>query len=80
MLRKAGMKIMIVTARPERFRKETEDWLRLHAIVYDVLRMRRNGDNRPDPELRREQVAGAVVLFDDKPDNCKRCGLPCVLV
>ena len=74
------MKIMIVTARPERYRAETEAWLRRHAIVHDILRMRKRGDNRPDSALRAEQSSGASVLFDDKPDNCSRVSAPCVLV
>lgn len=80
MLRKAGIKIMIVTARPERYRPETQAWLRRHAILYDVLRMRKAGDDRPDADLRAEQASGASILFDDKPDNCRRSGVPCVLV
>jgi hypothetical protein len=80
MLRRAGMKIIIVTARPERFRADTVAWLRSQAIVYDDLRMRPRGDNRPDELLRAEQVKGAAILFDDKPTNCARVNVPCVLV
>lgn len=80
MLRAAGMKIILVTARPERFKADTVAWLRGQAIVYDDLRMRRTGDNRDDPELRAEQVAGASILFDDKPTNCEAVPIPCVRV
>lgn len=79
-LRRAGTKIMVVTARPERYRSDTVAWLRSNAIVYDHLVMRREGDNRPDPALRAEQVGGATLLFDDKPENCARAGIPCVRV
>lgn len=71
---------MVVTARPERYRAETEAWLRRHAIIHDVLLMRKEGDNRPDSTLRAEQSSGANILFDDKPDNCRRVSVPCVLV
>jgi uncharacterized HAD superfamily protein len=80
MLRRAGIKIMVVTARPESYRETTETWLRRHAIPYHTLRMRARGDNRPDPELRAEQTRGASVLFDDRLDNCDRSPIPCVIV
>jgi len=79
-LSKAGIQIMVVTARPEAYRLDTEWWLRRHAIPYHTLRMRSGGDSRPDPALRAEQVAGATVLFDDKPDNCAQAGVRCVRV
>lgn len=79
-LSRAGIKIIIVTARPENFRADTEWWLRRHAIPYHTLRMRGQGDNRPDPALRAEQAVDASVLFDDKPDNCARFEGKCVKV
>lgn len=79
-LSKAGIQIIVVTARPEAYRLDTEWWLRRHAIPYRILRMRRSGDNRPDPALRAEQVADATVLFDDKPENCAQAGVRCVKV
>lgn len=80
MLRRAGMKIMIVTARPERYKADTVSWLRANAIIYDQLLMRQSGDNRPDPILRAEQTKGSVLLFDDKQSNCARSPIPCVRV
>lgn len=79
-LSRAGIQIMVVTARPEAYRVDTEWWLRRHAIPYRILRMRRSGDNRPDPALRAEQVADATILFDDKPENCAQAGVQCVRV
>lgn len=79
-LRRAGIQIMVVTARPEAYRPDTEWWLRRHAIPYSILRMREREDNRPDPALRAEQVSGAAVLFDDKPDNCAQVAARCVRV
>lgn len=79
-LSKAGIQIMVVTARPEAYRVDTEWWLRRHAIPYRTLRMRRSGDNRPDPALRAEQAAGATILFDDKLDNCAQVAVRCVRV
>jgi uncharacterized HAD superfamily protein len=79
-LYRAGYRIRIVTARPDVYRDGTVRWLRRHAIPYHELRMRDASDNRPDPELRAEQAAGSVVLFDDKPDNCARFAGRCVKV
>lgn len=79
-LSKAGIKIIVVTARPEAYRLDTEWWLRRHAIPYHTLRMRGQGDNRSDPALRAEQASEALVLFDDKPENCARFAGRCVKV
>jgi uncharacterized HAD superfamily protein len=79
-LSRAGIQIMVVTARPERYRADTEWWLRRQAIPYHTLRMRSGGDNRPDPALRAEQVADATVLFDDKLENCAQVASRCVRV
>jgi hypothetical protein len=74
------MKIIVVTARPESYREDTEWWLSRHAIPYRILRMRRSGDSRPDPALRAEQAADATVLFDDRADNCAQVAARCVRV
>lgn len=79
-LYRAGYRIRIVTARPDVYRNGTVRWLRRHAIPYHELRMRAGGDNRPDSELRAEQAADSLVLFDDKPDNCARFAGRCVRV
>ncbi len=79
-LSRAGMKIIVVTARPESYREDTEWWLRRHGIPYHTLRMRGSGDNRPDPALRAEQVSDATFLFDDRADNCDQVAARCVRV
>lgn len=79
-LSKAGMKIMVVTARPEAYRLDTKWWLRRHEIPYHTLQMRAKGDDRPDPALRAEQAAGVTVLFDDRADNCDQVSTRCVRV
>lgn len=80
LLLKAGYRISVVTARPDRFREATERWLRGNAIPYHYLTMRRSGDNRPDAVLRAEQSRGTSILFDDKPENCSRSLVKCVRV
>ena len=79
-LYRAGYLIRVVTARPDIYRDPTLRWLRRNAVPYHELRMRAGGDDRPDPELRAEQAAGSVVLFDDRPDNCDRFAGRCVRV
>lgn len=44
--------ILILTARPERTREATEDWLSWHAIPYDALYMRPKGVREDDSELK----------------------------
>lgn len=81
LLKRAGTRIIVVTARPEsKYGQDTRYWLRRQAIPHDELRMRPEGDNRPDPELRSDQVAGASILFDDKPENCAAVAIRCVRV
>ena len=80
LLYRTGYRIRVVTARPDIYREATVRWLRRHAIPYHELRMREDGDNRPDPELRAEQAEGSVVLFDDRQDNCDRFAGRCVRV
>ena len=77
---KAGYKVRIVTARPERYKNQTVAWLRRNAIPYHELRMREDGDNRSDPDLRAEQTDGVRIHFDDKPGNCAAVRARCVRV
>ena len=80
LLHRAGYQIRVVTARPDIYKEATIRWLRRNAVPYHELRMREDGDNRPDPELRAEQAEGSVVLFDDRQDNCDRFAGRCVRV
>lgn len=47
-------RIAIVTGRPERYLRETIDWLDRHGIHFDALFMRQEGDLRSDVEVKRE--------------------------
>jgi len=74
---------ILITGRPDEYRKDTEAWLAQHAIRYKKLYMRRSGDNRPDTIVKRElldQVGRERVAFviDDRPSVCdmyRECGL-----
>lgn len=79
-LSRLGYKIIVVTARPESFRPRVEGWLEKASVPYSTLRMRPDGDNRPDDQLRADQTLDASILFDDKPDNCGATRAKCVLV
>lgn len=76
---KPGMgRMAIVTARPESDRNDTEAWVKKQGLKPEYLLMRREGDTRPDYEVRVDQVKnlmkkmGAnVTLYDDKESNCK---------
>lgn len=68
--------IVIFTARPLLYRKETERWLSRHGVPHDALIMRNNNDKRPSVAIKRsmlaclhmygyEQIAAA---YDDHPE------------
>lgn len=86
-----GNVIVITTARSEIIRNQTESWLRKHGINPEAVLMRANSDERPDPEVKVDQVRqlqakynGKITMYDDKPENCdavrKMTGVNCVLV
>lgn len=49
-----GKNIQIITGRPEKYRKKTEDWLKKHDIKYDKLLMRPDDDERSDYLVKEE--------------------------
>lgn len=89
-LQEIGLDFVVVTARPEYLREDTEYWLRDNNLYPNLLLMRRENDTRPDPEVRvyqlkllRDQYGPHVLLFDDRIDNCRAVqsiGIPCVHV
>lgn len=46
--------VIVVTARSERYRKTTTDWLYKYAVPYTTLYMRPEGDYRADVEVKRD--------------------------
>lgn len=86
-MRDAGFKIVLVTARSERFRPHTSTWLDLHNIQRDILFMRPDGDERTDEEVKEEILwkitnenygVHPVMVFEDKSeviDMYRRHGL-----
>jgi predicted secreted acid phosphatase len=55
--------VFIVSARPDRYRTETEDWLARNGIRFERLIMRKNGDRRADAVVKRE------ILQDIRDDG-----------
>jgi uncharacterized HAD superfamily protein len=67
-------KVIIFTARPDTYRKETEEWLAKHNIKYDAIYMRQGVDNRDDSITKQEMYDQVVkdgykviCAFDDRP-------------
>lgn len=47
-------KMIIVSGRPEKYKKLTEQWLTWNNIYYDDLYMRKDGDQRKDNVIKQE--------------------------
>lgn len=65
--------VIVVTARPERYRKRTEGWFAKHGIPLKRMLMRADGDRRKDEIIKKEMLAqleqeGSQPLFvvDDR--------------
>ncbi len=81
-------KIIIVSGRSDEVRKESEDWLATHGIIYDQLIMRPAGDYTPDDKLKEAILdkllaEGHEILFtvDDRQrvvDMWRRRGITCL--
>jgi FMN phosphatase YigB (HAD superfamily) len=69
----AGLAVLVVTGRVERWRRLTSMWLALHEVPSDVLEMRRDLDYRMDYVIKREILARLrsryriVHAWDDNP-------------
>lgn len=69
------VKFIIVSARPERCRKDTEEWLEQHGMMHDVsaILMRGDNDSRQDDIVKREiyekylKPYEVLRVYDDRP-------------
>lgn len=84
---KANYRILIITGRPERVRKNTESWLLRNFIMYDRLYMRKDGDMRPNAEYKNEVLDSIVepITFavDDNVESARMFrsrGITCLQV
>lgn len=66
--------ICALTARPEKWRKVSMDWLIKHGVIADYLIMRPEGDFRPAPLLKTEivkevfKLSYIAFILDDRED------------
>ncbi|MBZ5567527.1 MAG: hypothetical protein LAN64_06710 [Acidobacteriia bacterium] len=80
--------IIITTGRPELYRKRTVAWLKKNDIPFTDLFMRRDGDHRPDYEMKEEVLQRwpkkrIQLVIEDRPPVCDmwlKHGIRCVLV
>ena len=69
-----GVKVIIVTARPETFRDDTIDQLRKHDIKCDLIYMRKRGDIRGSVFVKKDYIEELLPHFEikcaleDKPE------------
>jgi predicted kinase len=89
LVNQGAIRLFLFSGRPETHRKETEDWLLVHARSYfqkaEALLMRREGDYRADTIVKREmyesikaQGYDVRLVVDDRPsvvDMWKSLGL-----
>jgi hypothetical protein len=47
-------KVIIVSGREDKFKPQTESWLKKHGIKYESIYMRKSGDYRKDSVVKRE--------------------------
>lgn len=65
--------IVLVTGRPDSYKKQTETWLSQNNIKYDRLYMRRSNDKRRDTEVKQNILntyidkALVKLVIDDRP-------------
>ncbi len=84
--------IIILTGRPEKYRPQTERWLKKHKVPAERVLMRRKGDSRPDYEAKtdllrelKESLLGRkiVLALDDREPVCAeytKLGVKCIPV
>jgi uncharacterized HAD superfamily protein len=83
-----GLRIILLTARPERIHQLTEAWLRRYEIRWDLLIMRGWGDYEVSRDFK-EATVGELraygfdlrIAFEDDRRNVemfRRVGVPCV--
>jgi phosphoglycolate phosphatase-like HAD superfamily hydrolase len=82
--------IVLVSGRSDRVKRQTKDWLREHLINYDALYMRRDGDHRPDNQVKAELLDRLLadgykprIVFEDRDQVVQMWrarGIPCAQV
>jgi hypothetical protein len=69
--------IVILTGRPEKYRPQTESWLKKHKVKAIEVLMRRSGDTRPDFQAKGDLMRDllerrdVVMVLDDREPVCE---------
>lgn len=58
--------VVLLTARPEKYWKQTVKWLSKYGVPYTELVMRPDGDRRDDAELKVEQIKDIEQRYNEK--------------
>ncbi len=68
-----GINVIICTGREILYKQDTEDWLKMHGVPYDMLFMRKEKDYRKDQFIKKEMLEAIKFLgyepelsFDDR--------------
>lgn len=76
--RSKGRTVIIMTGRSYEAKKETEEWLELHEVHYDMLLMRPKDDFRSDVSIKRELYEtyikdhyNVISAYDDRLSICR---------
>lgn len=86
---KQKYRVIQLTARQEKYRSSTSQWLTEHGVPSDAIYMRSNGDFRPDYDVKKDllthlfQTYNIVKAFDDNPSIVRLWGeyqIPCIVV
>lgn len=74
--------IVLATARPEKYRKDTEDWLGLYPIPYTTLLMRPEGNLQSSPDLKWDMLQSIkteydteIIVIDNREDVLRRLSM-----
>jgi len=78
-LHRGGCDVVYLTARPEKWRAQTEKWLEKNCPPAKLLLMRPHGNHEPSPVVKLSQAklhypdlrSVVVLLMDDRQDVCE---------
>lgn len=68
-----GANVILVSGRPDTYKKETIEWLHKYNVPYSALLMRKGNDNRDDTIVKKEifekylKHYNIIKVFDDRP-------------
>ena len=58
----SGFKIYVLSGRSDKTKKVTAQWLKKYDVPFDVLKMRKRDDTRPDEEIKKEFIFELSIL------------------